>query len=1520
MGPNESSGVSTDKNCEDARMSENNGVWMDQDREFSGSIGNNADSSGTNRRPTWSSADDAPGPNSSILDRDQTRGTWGEPDIQHVEPQEAMYEYSELQRHLSRKGTATSRGSHTHDNAPEENDFHLDDFLLNGPYDTRTAFKKVGVLYRNLTVKGTGSTATFVRTLPHAVLGTFGPDLYHLLCRYIPPLRRRGEQTRVLLHDFNGCVRPGEMLLVLGRPGAGCSTFLKSISNDRASFTSVEGNVSYGGISAEKQKKTYRGEVNYNPEDDVHFPSLNVWQTLKFALMTKTKKKARPDVLIIADALMKMFGIQHTRLTVVGDEYTRGVSGGERKRVSIAETMASKSTIICWDNATRGLDASTALDYARSLRVMTDITHRTTLVTLYQAGEGIYDLFDKVLVIDQGREIFMGKASEAKQYFIDIGFECPPRQTTADFLTAVTNPVERQFRPGMKASTPKTAKELEDAFRQSPHYLKMRDDMKDYEEYLAQTNHRDAEEFKGTVQAGKSKHVPNRSPYVVSFPRQVSACVKREFWLFFGDRTSLYTKAFVIISNGLIVGSMFYNQSSDTQGAFSRGGTLFMSILFLGWFQMSELIKAVSGRAIIARHRDYAFYRPSAVSVARVITDLPIVAVQALPFALIMYFMTNLTLDAGRFWIYCLFVYTTTLVITALYRMFASISPEIDSAVRFSGLGLNLLVIYTGYVIPKTQLLGRYIWFGWLYYINPISASFEGVLGNEMAGRNMQCAPSQLVPQGRGTDPVHQGCAFPGADVNGHTVTGGKYLSSAFGYSRKHLWRNFGILVAFGVLYMLITIFAVEVVDFSKSGGGALVFKRSKRAKREVATAPADEEMGGETSSEKAAEYSGEEDSALQQITQSKSVFTWRDVEYTVPYVGGEKKLLNKINGYAKPGVMVALVGASGAGKTTLLNTLAQRQTTGVVKGDVLVDGRPLGLDFQRNTGFCLQGDLHDDTATIREALEFSAILRQPASTPKAEKIAYVDQIINLLELEDLQDAIIQSLGVEQRKRLTIGVELAAKPSLLLFLDEPTSGLDSQSAYSIVRFLKKLARAGQAIVCTIHQPSSVLIQEFDMILALIHGNAFYFGSVEDVIDYFSHRGVNCPPDKNVAEFILETAAKPHRRSDGTKIDWAEEWRISPQAQAIIDDIESLKLTQSQSAASTQSVEDEMEFAAPVTLQTVELTKRLFRQYWRNPSYVYGKLFVAVIIGIFNGFTFYKLGHTVQDMQNRMFTSFLILTIPATVVNAVVPKFFSNLSLWQAREHPSRIYGWIAFTTAQVVGEIPQATAQAVLYFLLWYFPAGLPHSAAGYVFLMTWFMFLFMSSWGQWISAFAPSFTVVSNVLPFFFVIFSIFNGVLVPYAAMPQFWRAWMYWLNPSMWWIRGVLSATLQNTEVRCAGSEMARFTPPSGITCADYAASFVRAAGGYLTGSDGAVCGYCPYKNGQEFLRTLNVNNTGEKWRDCGIFAVFVLSNWVLVYAFVLSVRVKNWSFGFGVLGKGLEWVRKTISRRGSWAGYV
>jgi ABC-type multidrug transport system permease subunit len=200
---------------------------------------------------------------------------------------------------------------------------------------------------------------------------------------------------------------------------------------------------------------------------------------------------------------------------------------------------------------------------------------------------------------------------------------------------------------------------------------------------------------------------------------------------------------------------------------------------------------------------------------------------------------------------------------------------------------------------------------------------------------------------------------------------------------------------------------------------------------------------------------------------------------------------------------------------------------------------------------------------------------------------------------------------------------------------------------------------------------------------------------------------------------------------------------------------------------------------------------------------------------------------------------------------------------------------------------------------------------------MTMLFFIFISSWGQWICAFAPSFTVISNVLPFFFVVFGLFNGVIRPYDMMPVFWRYWIYYLMPSTYWIGGVLAATLNGIPVQCEESETAIFDAPPGQTCASYASTFLAESPGYLlNGQATSGCQYCQYSVGNDYLATLNIE-ASDKWRNFGIFLAFCISNWALVYFFVWSVRIKGWSFGFGKVfgaaGKGLKKVKNMSSKK-------
>jgi ABC-type multidrug transport system ATPase subunit len=311
----------------------------------------------------------------------------------------------------------------------------------------------------------------------------------------------------------------------------------------------------------------------------------------------------------------------------------------------------------------------------------------------------------------------------------------------------------------------------------------------------------------------------------------------------------------------------------------------------------------------------------------------------------------------------------------------------------------------------------------------------------------------------------------------------------------------------------------------------------------------------------------------------------------------------------------------SGAGKTTLLDVLANRTTMGIITGDMLVDGRLRDKAFQRQTGYAQQQDLHLHTATVREALEFSALLRQPEHYTRGEKLEYVDKVIGLLNMEEYADAVIgvpgQGLNVEQRKRLTIGVELAARPKLLLFLDEPTSGLDSQTSWSICNLMEKLTRNGQAILCTIHQPSAMLFQRFDRLLLLAHGGkTVYFGEIgrnsRILVDYFVRNGGrDCSPDENPAEYMLDViGAAPGAQTD---IDWPAVWRGSNEYTEVQKELSRLNgLADSRpSAPDDQDKSLYHEFAAPLPRQILLVGMRVFQQYWRSPSYIYSKALLAV---------------------------------------------------------------------------------------------------------------------------------------------------------------------------------------------------------------------------------------------------------------------------------------------------------------------
>jgi ABC-type multidrug transport system permease subunit/ABC-type multidrug transport system ATPase subunit len=823
---------------------------------------------------------------------------------------------------------------------------------------------------------------------------------------------------------------------------------------------------------------------------------------------------------------------------------------------------------------------------------------------------------------------------------------------------------------------------------------------------------------------------------------------------------------------------------------------------------------------------------------------------------------------------------------TALFRAIGAAFSKFDGAAKLAGIVILTAMMYTGYMIRKPQM---HPWFVWLYWLNPLAYAFNALQSNEFHGKVVDCVGNNLIPNGPGySDSAHQSCAGVIGSVQGQTwLTGDQYLASLT-YSHTHIWRNLGVIMAWWALFVIVTVVSTMQWRAASEGGSTLVIPR-ECSKVALPAAQQDEEAGIATKNTPGSKLVSAGNATEKVLIKTTSIFTWKDLSYTVKTPEGERLLLDKVQGWVKPGMLGALMGSSGAGKTTLLDVLAQRKTEGTIRGSILVDGRPLPISFQRSAGYCEQLDVHEPFATVREALEFSALLRQPRDVSREEKLRYVDIIIDLLELHDLADTLIgqpgSGLTIEQRKRVTIGVELVAKPSILIFLDEPTSGLDGQSAYNTVRFLRKLADVGQAVLVTIHQPSAQVFSVFDTLLLLAGGGkTVYFGDIGEngktVKGYFERHGAPCPEETNLAEHMIDVVSGP--LSQGK--DWNQVWLASPEHEAVSEELNRIIAMAASKPSST--MDDGHEFATPLWEQLKLVTKRTSVALYRNTDYVNNKIVLHIVSSLFNGFSFWKIGHSATDLQMRLFTVFNFIFVAPGVINHMQPLFIQRRNIFETRERKSKTYSWVAFVAALIISEVPYLCICAVLYICCWYYTVGFPSEAsrAGSTFFaMLMFEFVYTGI-GQFEAAYAPNELFAALVNPVVIGILVALCGVLVPYAQIQAFWRYWLYWINPFNYLIGSMLVFDIWGTDVTCTPSELAVFDPVNGTTCGEYLAGYLQGMGRgakLLNPEATDQCQVCPYSSGSVYLQTLNLHEYYYGWRNAGIVVIFVISSYALVF---------------------------------------
>ncbi|GMG21613.1 unnamed protein product [Ambrosiozyma monospora] len=777
----------------------------------------------------------------------------------------------------------------------------------------------LGIAYRNLCCKGIASDADFqptVANLPYKHCRDFYYNWF-----------KAQDQSRYfeILKPMDALIKPGTLTVVLGRPGAGCSTLLRTIAGQTYGFkVDPQSQISYDGLSPATIQKYYKGEVLYCAETEAHIPQLSVGQTLEFASLLRTPQNRPAGVSReefakhMTRVYMATYGLSHTYNTKVGDQYIRGVSGGERKRVSLAEVSLCGSDIQCWDNATRGLDSATALEFVKALKTSAMILETTPLIAIYQCSQDAYDLFDNVILLYNGYQIFYGEATKAKSYFERMGWKCPARQTTADFLTSITSPEERVAKAGWEHKVPKSPKEFADYWKSSPEYAELCENIDSHISFCEE-NH-SAESYKSAHIAKQSDHIRPGSPFTVSFWMQIKILALRNFWRLQKDPS---VALFTIFGNsimGLILSSLFYNLKANTATFYYRTAAMFFAVLINAFSSLLEVLALFECKDVIEKHKKYALYHPAANALSSILCDIPVKIATSLLFNLIFYFMVNFRRDPGRFFFFYLISFTATLVMSHAFRTIGSFFATMAESMTPTNLIMVAIVTYAGFALPTSSMLG---WSRWINYLDPIAYAFEALLANEFEGRKFDC--SSFVPAYPDASIDNKVCSVVSGKAGYTYINGTDYIEKSFAYYPTHKWRNFGICVGFAVFFLFTYL---TVVEFSKSAmqkGEKIVFQLSTLAKmkKEQGKHNTNDVESGPSSSEKPpgviegnSNYSSSSSSSsngINKLVASKDIFHWSDVCYEVQIKDETRRILDHVDGWVKPGTLTALMGASGA-------------------------------------------------------------------------------------------------------------------------------------------------------------------------------------------------------------------------------------------------------------------------------------------------------------------------------------------------------------------------------------------------------------------------------------------------------------------------------------------------------------------------------------------------------------------------------------------------------------------------------
>lgn len=521
--------------------------------------------------------------------------------------------------------------------------------------------------------------------------------------------------TKEILHGITGSVLPGEVLALMGPSGSGKTTFL-NIVGGRCDFPNVDGSLTFNGLPYSKALKRKLGFVT---QDDTFYAHLTVRETLMYAALlrlpgtlTRTEKLQRVDDIIVD------LGLQKCRNTIIGGQFLRGVSGGERKRVSIGHEILIDPSLLLLDEPTSGLDSTTALRIIELLHKIAE-SGRTVITTIHQPSSRLYHNFDKLLLLADGHSLFFGKAADAMPYFASVGLEPMMAVNPADFLLDLANGTTDDITVPAALDQSAGWKTMPAVEQQGlvKKYLTAQ-----YAEQLLP--HVQRAQAAVPVVAGGGGAETN----ALLEPRQWATSWFEQFGILWTRGIKERRHEFLsplriiqILAISLIVGCLWYNSKTGTQQQIQdQVGLCFFMVLFWGFFPLvSAVFTFPTERAMLAKERASDMYKLSAYFMSRTCADIPLEYLLPIGFLIIVYWMAALKASAGAFFLTLLVLFLDIAVAQGLGFLLGAAFMDVKKATTLASVLILAFMLAGGYYIqhvPGFIRWIRYLGFTWYSY------------------------------------------------------------------------------------------------------------------------------------------------------------------------------------------------------------------------------------------------------------------------------------------------------------------------------------------------------------------------------------------------------------------------------------------------------------------------------------------------------------------------------------------------------------------------------------------------------------------------------------------------------------------------------------------------------------------------------------------------------------------------------------------------------------------------------------